>query len=140
MPLLSDDNANVRIATSKVLSSIFYSVESLSQECSSSVEKSLRLYLSTIKSTSVSSRHGAVLAASALILSCPYTIPTWMPRLLTALTPYINDRYPIHETAKHVFTEFKRTHGDTWKEEREKFTEEELDAISELLLAPSYYA
>ncbi|PJF20009.1 hypothetical protein PSACC_00180 [Paramicrosporidium saccamoebae] len=140
MPLLSDDNANVRIATSEVLSSIFYSVESLSQESSSLAERSLRLYLSTIKSTTVSSRHGAVLAASALILSCPYTIPTWMPRLLTALTPFISDRYPIHETAKHVFTEFKRTHGDTWKEEREKFTEEELDAISELLLAPSYYA
>lgn len=85
-------------------------------------------------------RHVLVVTASSLILAFPYDIPSWMPGLLTLLTRFIHDRYPIHETAKNLFSEFKRTHGDSWQQDREKFTENELDAINELLVAPSYYA
>lgn len=85
-------------------------------------------------------RHGAVLLASALVLSCPYRIPDWMSSLLTTLSRFLSDNHSVQVTAKKIFSEFKRTHNDTWQEDRQKFTEEELDAISELLVAPSYYA
>lgn len=85
-------------------------------------------------------RHSLVIRGSAIILSEPHVISKSLPPLLTALSYYISDRSPISPLVRSTFSEFRRTHQDTWQLDRQLFAEDQLDAIGELLIAPSYYA
>lgn len=85
-------------------------------------------------------RHGGVLGLCSLIESSPYGIAEWMPETLMKLAPFVNDPVPIKDTVKRTFAEFRRTHLDTWLFDQKKFTEEQLYAINELLISPTYYA
>lgn len=85
-------------------------------------------------------KHSCIMKAAALIKAFPYTIPEWMPSLLATLARFFSEAYPVSGAVQKIFSEFKRTHEDSWERDREKFTENELDAINELLVAPSYYA
>ena len=38
------------------------------------------------------------------------------------------------------FADFKRTHQDNWASHRERFTPEQQDLISDMLVSPSFYA
>lgn len=85
-------------------------------------------------------RHGAVLGLSSMVISSPYSVPSWMPSVLVALTRCIEDTPPIAKSAKKLFADFWRTHRDEWQKFKHAFTEEQLDSVSELLISPSYYA
>lgn len=85
-------------------------------------------------------QHGAVLGLGALLLSSPYAVPPWMPPVLLALTQCIDDMPPVSTTARKLFADFWRTHRDEWAAQREAFTTDELEQVSELLISPSYYA
>ena len=85
-------------------------------------------------------RHAAVLALSSVILAFPYEIPEWMPKTLVVLSSCTSDRAPIGPEVSKTFAEFRRTHQDTWHEDKEKLTEDELYELSDLLISPSYYA
>lgn len=77
--------------------------------------------------------------ALALVKAFPYTIPSWMPPLLASLPRFL--RLPASsDVVKRLFADFKRTHADAWQEHRNRFSEEQLDAVNELLVGPSYYA
>lgn len=41
---------------------------------------------------------------------------------------------------RKVFGDFMRTHQDTWHVDQEKFNEDELTAVKEAVIAPSYFA
>jgi proteasome activator subunit 4 len=43
-------------------------------------------------------------------------------------------------TIKTTLSNFKRTHWDNWQEHKEKFTEDQLVVLTDLLVSPSYYA
>eukprot|EP00042_Codosiga_hollandica_P058619 m.886679 g.886679 ORF g.886679 m.886679 type:complete len:1821 (+) comp59911_c0_seq1:527-5989(+) len=85
-------------------------------------------------------KHGFVLGLSAWVLAFPYSLPDWMPAVLVSLADCVNDPEPIRPTVKATMSEFWRTHRDTWHQEKAKFTDDQLDCISELLIGPSYYA
>jgi len=85
-------------------------------------------------------QHGAVLGLGALLLSSPYAVPSWMPPVLLALTQCIDDVPPVSTTARKLFADFWRTHRDEWAVQKDAFTADELEAVSELLISPSYYA
>lgn len=85
-------------------------------------------------------RHSMVIRASSIILSDPRGITGPLPALLTALSFYVSDRSPLSTLVRTTFSEFRRTHQDTWQIDRQVFDEDQLDAIGELLVAPSYYA
>lgn len=85
-------------------------------------------------------QHGAVLGLGALLLSSPYAVPSWMPPVLLALTQCIDDMPPVSTTARKLFADFWRTHRDEWSAQREAFTADELEQVSEQLISPSYYA
>jgi proteasome activator subunit 4 len=87
----------------------------------------------------VTQRHGSVLALSALILAFPYEVPAWVPSALMCLARCSNDPSPINLEVSRTFSEFRRTHQDTWHEDRTKFTSEQLEELSDLLISPSYY-
>jgi proteasome activator subunit 4 len=39
-----------------------------------------------------------------------------------------------------ILQEFKRTHMDNWSEHKQKFTDQQLSAMTDLLVSPNYYA
>ena len=48
--------------------------------------------------------------------------------------------YLLQETVKKTMSEFKRTHYDSWSEHKQKFTDDQLVVLADLLISPSYYA
>jgi len=91
-------------------------------------------------SDTIRKRHGAALALSSMVISSPYSVPEWMPKVLVALSNCVNDAPPISTSVKSLFVDFMRTHRDEWQVHKQAFTEEELEIVLELLVSPSYYA
>lgn len=85
-------------------------------------------------------RHAAVLGLASLIYANPFDVPSWMPNILELMAVHIHDPVPIQSTVKKVMADFRRTHQDTWHLDKASFTPEQLDVLSDLLVAPSYYA
>ncbi|KAJ2274257.1 Proteasome activator BLM10 [Coemansia sp. RSA 371] len=88
----------------------------------------------------VLTRHAGVLGLSCLVLAFPYTIPEWMPNVLVQLAECIDDPNPIQSTVQRTFAEFRRTHMDTWHEDRKRFSTSQLDILTDMLVSPCYYA
>ena len=86
-------------------------------------------------------RHGAVLGLLALIACHPYDLPSHLPALLAQLSTYVNDPQPVSGAVRKGVGEFMRTHKDEWEMTfRDKFTEEQLDAVTSVQSAPTYFA
>ncbi|KAJ2740126.1 Proteasome activator BLM10, partial [Coemansia sp. BCRC 34301] len=79
-------------------------------------------------------RHAGVLGLSCLVLAFPYTIPDWLPEVLILLAGCIDDPNPIQSTVQRTFAEFRRTHMDTWHEDRKKFTISQLELLTDMLV------
>ncbi|KAJ2007082.1 Proteasome activator BLM10 [Coemansia thaxteri] len=88
----------------------------------------------------VLTRHAGVLGLSCLVLAFPYTIPDWLPGVLVLLAGCIDDPSPIQSTVQRTFAEFRRTHMDTWHEDRKRFTSSQLELLTDMLVSPCYYA
>ncbi|KAL4641227.1 proteasome activator complex subunit 4 [Arapaima gigas] len=94
----------------------------------------------TVPSADLVRRHAGVLGLSACILSSPYDVPTWMPQLLMDLSAHLNDTQPIEMTVKKTLSNFRRTHHDNWQEHKQRFTDDQLLVLTDLLVSPCYYA
>ncbi|EDV29443.1 uncharacterized protein TRIADDRAFT_51787 [Trichoplax adhaerens] len=88
----------------------------------------------------ISRRHSAILGLAACIQAFPYDVPPWLPEILIFIGDRLNDPPPIKTTVKSVVSEFKRTHLDNWEEHKQYFTVDQLSALSDFLISPSYYA
>jgi len=75
-----------------------------------------------------------------MIYAFPYDIPEWMPNELVKLAKCASDPSPIARTVRKVFAEFRRTHTDSWHLDKLKFTSDQLDILSDVLVSHSYYA
>ncbi|GJJ09449.1 hypothetical protein Clacol_003672 [Clathrus columnatus] len=85
--------------------------------------------------------HGAIIGICALIDAFPYTIESWMPELLTGvLAEHIYDPPPIASTVRKCASDFRKSHTDTWHEDINHFTEDQLSTLSTMLSGNSYYA
>lgn len=85
-------------------------------------------------------RHAGVLGLSACIAAHPYEVPAEIPDILMVLGEHINDPPPINATVRATFSEFRRTHHDSWREHKEKFSDDQLALLTDLLVSPNYYA
>jgi proteasome activator subunit 4 len=89
----------------------------------------------------LSTRHGGVLGLSAFVESHPYDLPDYLPAILARLAGHINDPPPIKKELQAMFASFKTTHQDQWETKwKDQFTEEQLTAIAEVEVAPTYFA
>ena len=137
--LLEDSQVEVRelarVALSSLIKSInFKQIDYLSNLFASSIGKKK-------DQQSIQKRHAGILGYCALVEAYPYDLLEWMPPILTELAKFINDPQPIKETVKKTFQEFWRTRvNDSWPLVQNKFTEDQLYTIKELLISPSYYA
>lgn len=91
-------------------------------------------------SENIVKRHGGVLGLCAIVLSSPYEIPMHVPEALMLLCEHSHDPDVIQKSIKKTLSEFRRTHHDSWHEHREKFTEDQLVILADVLISPSYYA
>ncbi|KAE8252683.1 hypothetical protein A4X06_0g2008 [Tilletia controversa] len=84
--------------------------------------------------------HGGILGVVALLSASPYTVPEWMPELIVdTVAAHADDPVPISTTVRRCAASWKVTHQDTWHEERHKFTEEQLEEVTEWTLGRSDY-
>jgi len=87
----------------------------------------------------LASRQMGILGLAAFVESQPYGIPSWLPSVVVEVADHLNDPHPIKKTASDCMKEFWRTHQDEWIFEKEKFTQDQIDAITQTT-APSYFA
>lgn len=59
-----------------------------------------------------------MLGLCAVVNSCPYDIPPYLPDILMLLGDHLHDPQPIPATVKRAFQDFKRTHQDNWTEHK----------------------
>ena len=85
-------------------------------------------------------RHGGVLALAALVSLAPYDVPGWLPNVLERLASFFNAPQPMKGVVTEAFADFKRTHQDNWAAHKERFTYEQQELISDMLISPSFYA
>ncbi|KAF7723510.1 hypothetical protein EC973_001885 [Apophysomyces ossiformis] len=85
-------------------------------------------------------KHAGALGLSCLVNAFPYEVPKWMPDVLCQLAGCMSDPAEIQSTIRKTFSDFRRTHSDTWHEDMTKFTEDQLAMLSDMLISPSYYA
>ena len=108
-------------------------------------------------------RHGGVLALAALVMLAPYDVPHWLPQVLDVLAGYSNEpqarcrcccaptgrvpdlppsdrAQPIKAAVTKAFADFRRTHTDNWVAHRERFTPEQQEILSDMVVVPSFYA
>lgn len=96
--------------------------------------------LTVVPQENFTKRHAGVLGLCAIISSHPYTVPVFMPEILMDLRKHIHDPQPMQATTRKALSEFKRTHGPDWVEHKEKFNEDQLSCLTDLLVSPNYYA
>lgn len=46
----------------------------------------------------------------------------------------------LQATVRKTMSEFRRTHHDSWSEHKQKFSDDQLAILADLLVSPSYYA
>ncbi|RKP08827.1 hypothetical protein THASP1DRAFT_29379 [Thamnocephalis sphaerospora] len=85
-------------------------------------------------------RHAGVLGLVSMVMAFPYEVPAWMPEIMLRLSHCLADPEPVRSTVRKAFSDFKRTHQDTWHEDSRKFSEDQLEQLMDLLVSPSYYA
>jgi hypothetical protein len=87
------------------------------------------------------SRHGGVLALSAMVACHPFDLPEFLPSVLAKLSDHAFDPSPIKGPVRALFAEFKRTHKDQWHTKfKHAFSDEELEKVNGVDFGASYYA
>ncbi|MGK3761855.1 MAG: acetone carboxylase gamma subunit, partial [Bacillariaceae sp.] len=80
----------------------------------------------------------------ATVLSHPYDTPRYVPKALAAISKHSfkrNAPLNIRDTVKKCCAEYKKTHmSDNWEVHRSVFTQEELEALEDVVSSPHYYA
>ncbi|KAI1720671.1 proteasome-substrate-size regulator, mid region domain-containing protein [Ditylenchus destructor] len=133
LSLMSDPRLDVRISAAQTLSGFIH--------CGyfSADTNLIERVVNMASSKQSEEQHSGVLALSAIIQAFPYSVPSFLPSLLMALCKHAHDREPNYGVVKKALSEFKRTHQDSWHEHKQEFTEEQLCALTDLLVSPNYY-
>jgi hypothetical protein len=85
----------------------------------------------------------SVFVLCAIVMGRPYDTPPYIPEALAALSKHSfekNASLSVREVVKMVCSEFKRTHTDNWEAHRKQFTQEQLEALDDVVSTPHYYA
>lgn len=85
--------------------------------------------------------HAGILGCIALISAFPYSVPAWMPGLICDTVARHQDAPdPVGPACKKMAADFKRTHQDTWEEDKVAFSSEQLAEYYEWGGRTDYYA
>ena len=80
----------------------------------------------------------------ATIMAQPYETPPYVPVALSAISKHSFEKsapLSVRDTVKRCCAEYKRTHmSDNWEEHRGAFSQEQMDALEDVVSTPHYYA
>jgi len=85
----------------------------------------------------------SVFVLCAVVMGRPYDTPAYIPEALAALSKHSFEQrasLSVRGIVKMVCSEFKRTHTDNWEAHRKQFTQEQLEALEDVVSTPHYYA
>ena len=88
----------------------------------------------------ISKRHSVISILCSVILAFPFEVPDWLVECIMAVASSSSNPTPIRELVKRTFSEFKKTHQDTWEIDKLQFTSDQLSTLTDLIVSPSYYA
>eukprot|EP00250_Pteridium_aquilinum_P022210 c25325_g1_i2 orf=249-5699(+) len=146
--LLSDPQLEVREAAAKTLSGMMKGAEmtfakpfrkKVAEE-SALVKRNRTNRLKNGGAQSIPTIHGIVLGLSAVILSVPYDMPRWLPNMVIQLAEFANQPWPIRGTVTKTIGDFRHTHSDMWEFQKDSFTEQQLEVLSNLTSSATYFA
>ena len=90
----------------------------------------------------VTRQQQSVFMLAAVVMGRPYDTPPYIPEALAALSKHSFEKkasLSVREVVKMVCSEFKRTHTDNWDAHRMQFTQEQLEALDDVVSTPHYY-
>ncbi|XP_029642324.1 proteasome activator complex subunit 4 [Octopus sinensis] len=146
MTLICNERLEVRETASETLSGLLHcGFLKIDDNLLSRFEKLSSTKLKTAGTDGVSlqllvQRHAGVLGICACIQAYPYEVPQFVPQLLVDISTHVNDIQPIQLTVKKALSNFRRTHHDNWHDHKQKFTDDQLLVLTDLLVSPNYYA
>ena len=85
----------------------------------------------------------SVFVLCAVAMGRPYDTPPYIPEALAALSKHSFEQRAsmgVRDEVKRVCSEFKRTHTDNWEAHKKQFTQEQLEALEDVVSTPHYYA
>ncbi|KAK1734226.1 DUF3437 domain-containing protein [Skeletonema marinoi] len=85
----------------------------------------------------------SVFVLCAVVMGRPYDTPPYIPEALAALSKHSFEQRAsmgVRDEVKRVCSEFKRTHTDYWEAHKKQFTQEQLEALEDVVSTPHYYA
>ncbi|KAG7363158.1 proteasome-substrate-size regulator domain containing protein [Nitzschia inconspicua] len=89
-------------------------------------------------------QQSSVFFLCATILSQPYDTPPYIPKAIAAISKHSYEKnapLSIRDIVKKCCAEYKKTHmSDNWEVHRDAFSQEELEALFDVVSSPHYYA
>ena len=90
------------------------------------------------------SQKTAVFFLCATIMAQPYDTPLYVPAALAAISKHSFERNAplgVRDTVKRCCAEYKKTHmSDNWEVHRAVFSQDQLEALEDVVSSPHYYA
>uniref|UniRef100_A0A7S3D3M3 Proteasome activator complex subunit 4 C-terminal domain-containing protein n=1 Tax=Palpitomonas bilix TaxID=652834 RepID=A0A7S3D3M3_9EUKA len=141
--LLHDSNAEVRDSACGFLSGMFVGLKEGSKDDGKEGNFVMSVSSVTRHFTAMLAKRGpekfsGIQGLIAIVRTQPYTVPNWMPAILYKVAQFTHAPDPVGSVVQKHLKDWWRTHRDTWHEHKHKFTEEEEEAINDVLVC-SYY-
>ena len=86
-----------------------------------------------------SRRHSGVLGLGSIVRAYPHEMQPDAAKALLEVAKHLNDPSPIPSSVRHILSDFWKSHREQWQLHKECFSPEELDDLTEQMIAPSYY-
>ncbi|VDM02366.1 unnamed protein product [Schistocephalus solidus] len=74
------------------------------------------------------SRHAGLLGLCAFIRAAVHDTPPYLPAVIAEVAEHANDPQPIRQSVSDTLMAYSRSHQERWREDRELFSETQLDA------------
>lgn len=130
MPLIFQSNQSLKKKKRKVAPAAELSAEETEAKAAKEKIRAIR-------------QQKSVFVLCAVVMGRPYDTPPYIPEVLAALSKHSFEQrasLSVREVVKMVCSEFKRTHTDNWESHRSQFTQEQLEALEDVVSTPHYYA
>ncbi|KAM3176516.1 hypothetical protein ACTXT7_006387 [Hymenolepis weldensis] len=92
------------------------------------------------KDTAMLLRRVGVFGLCSFIQAHPHDTPDYLPAVIAEVAHHANDPQPIGNFVSETLMEYSRSHADQWMiRDRDKFTEEQLEAYTSVVSHLGYY-